>query len=53
MHTYFRFKGLLLLVLALFVYGCSGSAADPMGTGTIQFVTEYSEPYGTDRKSVV
>ena len=47
MHTYFRFKGLLLLVLALFVYGCSGSAADPMGTGTIQFVTEYSEPYGT------
>lgn len=47
MHTYFRFKGLLLLVLVLFVYGCSGSAADPMGTGTIQFVTEYSEPYGT------
>ena len=47
MHKYFRFPGLFLFILALFVYGCSGSSADPMGTGTIQFVAEYSEPYGT------
>ena len=43
MHKYFRLTGLFLFILALCVCGCSGSgsSADPMGTGTVQFVAEY------------
>ena len=45
----FRLSGLFLFILALCVYGCSGSgsSADPMGTGTVQFVAEYSGPITT------
>ena len=44
MHKYRRLTGLFLFILALCVCGCSGSgsSADPMGTGTVQFVAEFS-----------
>ena len=46
MHKYYRLVVLFLFILALCVCGCSGngSSADPMGTGTVQFVNEYSTP---------
>ena len=51
MHHDFRLARLFLLIpaLCLALAGCSGSgsSADPMGTGTIQFVGEYTAPYGT------
>ena len=49
MHKYFRLTGLFLFILALCVCGCSGSgsSADPMGTGTVQFVAEYISPITT------
>ncbi len=49
MHKYFRWSGLFLFILTLCVCGCSGSgsSADPMGTGTVQFVAEYNSPIGT------
>ncbi|MDP1991079.1 MAG: hypothetical protein Q8K00_08650 [Syntrophales bacterium] len=49
MHKYFRWSGLFLFILTLCVCGCSGSgsSADPMGTGTVQFVAEYNAPFGT------
>lgn len=49
MYKFFRLPGLFLFILTLCVCGCSGSgsSADPMGTGTVQFVSEYSAPFGT------
>ena len=49
MHKVFRLLGLFLFILTLCVYGCSGSgsSADPMGTGTVQFVSEFTSPIGT------
>jgi adhesin/invasin len=47
MHKVFQLPGLFLFILTLCVCGCSGSSADPMGTGTVQFVSEYSAPITT------
>jgi hypothetical protein len=47
MHKYYRISGLFLFMLALCVCGCSGSTADPMGTGTVQFVSESISSTGT------
>jgi hypothetical protein len=49
MHKVFRLPGLFLFILTFCVCGCSGSgsSADPMGTGTVQFVSEFTSPIGT------
>lgn len=40
MRKNFYLSGLFLCILALCVCGCGDSAADPMGTATVQFINE-------------
>jgi|GEM_PF-2968182 len=52
MGKYRRVSKLFLLGLLLLAFGCSGGS-DPMGTGTIQFVQEYSTQVGTGSPGTV